>query len=318
MDNEMLADFKAEAAELYDEAEENLLAIEKTDDYLTCFNAIFTAFHSITGAAEMFGLDRLQQHMCYTENLLEKKKSRPNMSGIMINYLLNAIEVARKILNGDEVEFDYYDPDESFKHTAKVNTNSKFREPLKDRDAKRSQENDSDGVVIVVDDEPDICELIRDFLELREYVVYTFTDPHEALKKVKDLAPDLIITDINMPGINGIELMNQVDKIIPNIPVIVVSGFITKEACLDAFTCGVAGILEKPFDDEQLLAMASVLITRSRKLKLVDKSIDLLVNQFEDFDQFLGKKFGNNKRDLFRADLKKILIQRKILMKGNK
>ncbi len=103
MDNDMLGDFYIEAEELFDEAEDSLLAIEKSDDYQSCFNSIFRAFHSVKGAAGMFGIEKLQEHMHFVENLLEKKKSDGSMSSAMVDYLLKAVDGARRILKCENI-----------------------------------------------------------------------------------------------------------------------------------------------------------------------------------------------------------------------
>ena len=106
MSDEMISEFGQEAEELFSEAEECLLGMEKTTDYHASFNSVFRTFHSIKGAAGMFGLERLQEHMHIVENMLEGKKENTSMSTGMVDYLLSSIDAARKILDGDKIEFN--------------------------------------------------------------------------------------------------------------------------------------------------------------------------------------------------------------------
>lgn len=318
MENDMLQDFYVEAEELFDEAEDSLLAMEKSDDFTGCFNSVFRAFHSVKGAAGMFGLDKLQQHMHYIENLLEVRKGNTSLSAAMIDYLLLAVDTARKIVKGEEVSFDYYDPDAqgATASTEETSLSQEAKAQIQKQVNLRKQKQQSDGYVYIVDDESEILELTQDFLESENYRVKTFISAKELLVSLKSEVPDLIISDIKMPEMNGIELLREVNKIKPHLPVIVVSGYVTKDACLDAMACGVSGVLEKPFDTAQLLSMLDIFINRYRNIKLLNKSIDLLVYQFEDYDKYLLEKFGESKRDAFRQELKEILRQKKNLFEN--
>lgn len=315
MENDMLQDFYVEAEELFDEAEDNLLAMEKTDNFKNCFNSVFRAFHSVKGAAGMFGLDKLQQHMHYIENLLEVRKGEASLSVALIDYLLLAVDTARKIVKGEDVAFEYYDPDAQGAEVTSedVSLTQDAKEQIQKQVNIRKEKSESDGFIYIVDDEAEILELTQSFLEDENYRVKTFISAKELLVSLKTEVPDLIISDIKMPEMNGIELLNEVNKIKPHLPVVVVSGYVTKDTCLDAMACGVSGVLEKPFDPAQLLSMLGIFINRYRNIKLLNKSIDLLVYQFEDYDKYLHEKFGEAKRDTFRKELKEILKQKKIL-----
>jgi CheY-like chemotaxis protein len=312
MENDMLDDFRIEAEELFDEAEESLLEIEKSDDYQSCFNSIFRAFHSVKGAAGMFGIDRLQEHMHFVENLLEQKKDAPSMSSVMIDYLLNAVDSARKILRGEDVSFKYYDPDNTDEKNTQ-NIDLKVKKSIEKEVDQRNKTKNIDGTIMLVDDEEEILLLTQAILEEENFKVITYTSAVEALKNINKDAPDMIISDIKMPEMDGLEFMKEVNKIKPHLPFVLMSGFVTKESCLEAMACGISGVLEKPFEQEHLVSMANIFINRYKNLKLMNTSLDLLLYQFEDYDKFLLKEFGAAKRDVFRAELKSILKQKKLL-----
>ncbi len=316
MDNDMLGDFYIEAEELFDEAEDSLLAIEKSDNYQSCFNSIFRAFHSVKGAAGMFGIEKLQEHMHFVENLLEKKKSDGSMSSAMVDYLLKAVDGARRILKGETIEFEYRDPDNPQIETPKVDKD--IIESIKKGASERARKQNLGGHIFVVDDEEDILEITKTFLKEEEFEVDIFNNAKDALEALKTTTPDLVISDIKMPEMNGVEFMRLAHKQKPHLPFIVVSGYVTKEVCMDALSCGVSGIIEKPFDGDYLISLCNILINRYKNLKLLNKSIDLLIYQFEGFDKYLLENFGETKRDTFRAELKGILKQKKELFENLK
>lgn len=77
----------------------------------------------------------------------------------------------------------------------------------------------------------------------------------EALKAIQEKQFDLIITDFNMPGMNGLELVERVQETALNIPLILNSGALSPEIIQRAKNCGVAGVLEKPFKLEAMVSM---------------------------------------------------------------
>jgi CheY-like chemotaxis protein/HPt (histidine-containing phosphotransfer) domain-containing protein len=312
MENDMLQDFFIEAEELFDEAEDSLLSIEKTDNFLASFNSIFRAFHSVKGAAGMFGIEALQQHMHYVESLLETRKSDTNLTVVMVDYLLSAIDGAKILLKGGAIDFEYYDPDSNKSKPVPV-VDTEVKESIRKEVTERLSTKINDGLIFLVDDEPEILAITQEYLESKDFRVKTFSNANLALAELKVEVPDLIISDIKMPEMNGIEFVKEVNKVKPHLPVIVVSGFVTKEVCLEALSCGVSGVLEKPFDPDTLISTVQFLINRYQNAKLLNQSIDLLVQEFEGFDKFLLSEFGEDKRDSFRKDLKHILKTKKIL-----
>lgn len=79
--------------------------------------------------------------------------------------------------------------------------------------------------ILLVDDEDSIHLLYREELEDEGYEVHSALSGEEALIQMKIIVPDLIILDINMPGINGIDVLRQIKEINPSLPVILSSAY---------------------------------------------------------------------------------------------
>ena len=79
--------------------------------------------------------------------------------------------------------------------------------------------------ILLVDDEDSIHLLYREELEEEGYEVHSALSGEEALAQLKVIAPDLVILDINMPGINGIDALRQIKEMNPNLPVILSSAY---------------------------------------------------------------------------------------------
>jgi len=100
--------------------------------------------------------------------------------------------------------------------------------------------------VLVVDDE----EIIRDFFKrtLTEYNVFTAASGEEALYCIKKVKPDLVLLDIKMPGIDGIETLRQIKNIDKSISVIILSAHGTLKTNIEAVRLGAYDSIGKPFD----------------------------------------------------------------------
>jgi len=113
--------------------------------------------------------------------------------------------------------------------------------------------------VLVVDDEASIRDLLAKTLALAEYEVDTASDAQTALERLRNAGPDygLLIADLKMPGMDGLSLIRQVKRLTPNLPIIIITGFSTESAAIEAVNLGVAGYLTKPFRVPQVLAAAA-------------------------------------------------------------
>jgi excisionase family DNA binding protein len=111
--------------------------------------------------------------------------------------------------------------------------------------------------VLVVDDEASIRDLLAKTLALAEYDVETAADAATALTRVRAAAYDLLITDLRMPGMDGLTLVRQVKGIRADLPVIIITGFSSETSAIEAVNLGVAGYLRKPFRVPEVLAVAA-------------------------------------------------------------
>lgn len=297
-------DFKIEAIELLDAAEESLLELDKSAPFKEHYNEIFRAFHSIKGAAGMFAMESLQKHMHYLENLLSSKQQQSNLSAVTIDYFLAGVDGARSILEGETIDFRYFDPDkEERADSPEIKKAQMIREKPREKNEKSAR-----GIVWIVDDEEDILEIIESDLTGAEYTVRAFNSAKELLSELPSGNPDLIVSDIKMPEMSGIELVKEVNKKRPHLPVIILSGFVTKETCLDVLQHGVVGILEKPYDDKKLLSLVNLNVNRYQNIRLLNKSIDLLIYQFENFPKLESE--DTHYFDHYKNELKIILTQK--------
>jgi len=99
--------------------------------------------------------------------------------------------------------------------------------------------------------------LLTKTLAIDDYDVDVARDGREALGQMKTQAYDLLITDLRMPGLDGLSFIPEARRIDSQIPVIVITGFSTEAAAIDAANLGVAGYLTKPFQVRKVLEVAA-------------------------------------------------------------
>jgi len=118
--------------------------------------------------------------------------------------------------------------------------------------------------ILLVDDEIGFAELLRDLLRMDGYEVEVANDGQEGLDKVEKFAPDIIISDIVMPGLSGFEMFKKV-KANPKtskIPFLFITGFQDDRVLAEARKIGVFGILKKPIDIEQIESRVNELLLK--------------------------------------------------------
>lgn len=108
--------------------------------------------------------------------------------------------------------------------------------------------------LLLVDDEPDMLKLLSMIIkEKTPYEVVTTNNPLEALEFAKKGGFDLVISDLKMPGLDGIELIEAVKKIDEDIPIIIITAYGTVESASESMNKGGFDFITKPFRKEQIL-----------------------------------------------------------------
>jgi two-component system chemotaxis response regulator CheY len=116
----------------------------------------------------------------------------------------------------------------------------------------------SEGLVLVVDDEPDVRKIVRMTLAKAGYDVIEAEDGEKAIAQIKEgehpLTVDCMVTDIRMPNMNGVEAIKWFQQQFPRVPIIVLTGFPEVEMATEMLRLGVIDYLVKPVEGEKLKA----------------------------------------------------------------
>ena len=111
--------------------------------------------------------------------------------------------------------------------------------------------------VLVVDDEASIRDLLAKTLALAEYDVDLAPDGRAALERLRIIPYDLLITDLKMPGVDGLTVIREARRLKTDLPVIIITGFSNEASAIEAVNLGVSGYLTKPFRVPRVLAAAA-------------------------------------------------------------
>src|SRR5690606_24888005 len=109
------------------------------------------------------------------------------------------------------------------------------------------------GKILVVDDEANARTALAEILKDEGYSVETAADGFKALPKLRDFSPDVVLTDLKMPGMDGLELIGKVREFDAEIGVVIMTAFGAVDTAVQAMQKGAADYLTKPLNANELL-----------------------------------------------------------------
>lgn len=156
--------------------------------------------------------------------------------------------------------------------------------------------------ILIVDDEPEITAILSD-LFFGKYDCTTAGSAEEALEQLAAVTYDLVISDITMPGMSGLEMIPHVKPISPNTVVVMISGMQTVESAIDALRLGAFDYVMKPFDLRQVEAVVTRALEHQElivaKQRYEDHLQELVAQRTVELDQAL-----NSLEEAYRSTLK--------------
>lgn len=141
--------------------------------------------------------------------------------------------------------------------------------------------------ILVVDDQKTVCYSLQRFLQSEGYDVHTTTSGEDALLVFNDIKPDLVIMDVRMPDMDGIEVLEKIKKSHPDVQVIMMTAFSTTEKAIQAIKLGAYDYLTKPFDNDELLMRVRDAI-KTKKLMSEAVAFDVS-DDYSSCERIIGK-----------------------------
>ncbi|MBE7552527.1 MAG: response regulator [Anaerolineales bacterium] len=121
--------------------------------------------------------------------------------------------------------------------------------------------------IIIVDDETDVLDLCKRILEVKGYQVTTARDGREVIEVAKKERFDLLLTDIRMPGMSGLEVAQKVKQFAPDVICVTMTGFSTMDMAIEALKLGIDEFIMKPFSPDELSMAISKALDKERLRK---------------------------------------------------
>jgi len=120
--------------------------------------------------------------------------------------------------------------------------------------------------VLVVEDSPTVASVVRYFLELEGFEVCVAQDGNEGLEMARRQRPDVIVTDVNMPGMDGMEMVSALrdDPLTREVAILMLTSDSSVERETEGFTAGADDYIVKPVEPRRLAARVKALLTRAR------------------------------------------------------
>jgi DNA-binding NtrC family response regulator len=142
--------------------------------------------------------------------------------------------------------------------------------------------------VLVVDDDPEMCGLLSDVLTGEKFYVLAIGESLEASKILKKEEFDVVITDLKMKGLKGLDLLEETKKVAPLTPVIIITAFGTIESAIQAMKMGAYDYITKPFQTDEIV----LTVKKALENRLLRKEVVRLKKEVESryhFHQLIGK-----------------------------
>ncbi len=143
------------------------------------------------------------------------------------------------------------------------------------------------GRVLVVDDEANARNALAEILRDEGYAVETAADGFKALPKLRDFSPEVVLTDLKMPGMDGVELMGKVREHDQEVGVIIMTAFGAVDTAVQAMREGAADYLTKPLNADELLVVLSRTLERFR-LRQETRQLRERLEERYSFDNIVG------------------------------
>lgn len=303
-----LHEFRDEAEDFLQTAEQSLLEVERGSCFKDNYLSICRSFHGLKEAAGLLDLNDLQHHMHKTVQLFEKFEESSSVAPEIVTFFLEAIDAARNLLQFKQINFFYELPRQS--------SGNFF--PLEIAETPQNTPVELTDLIYIIDDEEDIVEILGGILAKYSLAWKGFSSPTEAMNNLINDRPIIVLSDMKMPTMSGIEVLRAVRDKSPETSVIFISGHLSKELLIEALRLGVDGVIEKPFKENPAITLIMSVLKEKKMWALLNKTIDLILFKLPELDSFLNSQGKHELASMLKADVEALLTSRRELRNSTK
>jgi len=124
--------------------------------------------------------------------------------------------------------------------------------------------------VLIVDDEPSVRQTLSEWMRKKNFHVFEAEGGRQAMEMIQRDDPDIVISDVVMPGMDGIQLLKEAKAVKADIPFLMISGYPSRSTAVDIMKYGASDYLPKPFTPEELVNR----VNRTLRLRALCKPLD--------------------------------------------
>lgn len=309
---ELQQTFLTEAAEIVENMDAILIEFEKNPEDFPKIDKLFRLVHTIKGSGRIAGFNQLPDFAHLFETLLTKLRDRSlQVTPQIIDTLLSANDTIRKIISATTKDMnatcDVCDIEDKIRSIIDGNKRSKPKE-LTAPQLQTVTSPDKGSIIptfLVCDDDNSVASTLKSILEKKGYNAVIADNGLSALQIIENGAIDIVLTDLKMPKMNGIEFLEALRAKNQIIPVAFISGFSTRDNFKYFLKMRVDAFIEKPYSIEELDIVLKTLI---RTWNLRNAVLQLSRIGFEAFINFAKLKYeimDLNPSEAALEDLKK-------------
>ena len=144
------------------------------------------------------------------------------------------------------------------------------------------------GSLLIIDDEAEIRESLEMLLSMEGYAIETAADARSGAERIERKAFDMVLLDLMLPDRDGLDLLQDIRKDNPTLPVVMITAYGSVETAVQAMRLGASSYITKPWDNEKLLAEIGALVSRQR-LSEENLALKRTLKQRYSFSQIIGK-----------------------------
>jgi len=176
-----------------------------------------------------------------------------------------------------------------------------------------SKNNSNGHHIFFTDDEPKICRVIEEILEQNGLKVSCFGCPVECIEELQVQRCDLLITDLKMPKMDGIDLMRETKQLNPLLPVLIITGYGDIPTAVEAIKAGANDFIEKPLDKKRFVSKVKSLLPDNGNHKHVGRSLTQTESKI--LKSVLNGKSNKKIAELLNRSRRTIEVHRAHIMK---
>ncbi|WP_186647331.1 response regulator [Fluviispira vulneris] len=313
-ESELRYTFLAETSEMLDDAENIFMHLESSPKDLSNMPKLLRIMHTVKGSGTTVGYTEIGNFTHKFETLLVAIRDKKiDTSEEIIDLLLasndclkKCITILQKNLKSKLVHLDEIEKKIDSVLSEKLNTkvekiNQDSFDDIRKNDKKSvvnqtTNSQNSKGNILICDDDEELLETVSEMLQMENYYVTACNKAETALEILKTQNFDIIFTDLKMPGMDGLEFTKKIRNINIYIPIIFISGNISREHVKKFLRLGVSDFIDKPFTSDALLLVAERAMRTAhfwKELLTISKSCFKIFVFIQKVDALLSDKHKN-------------------------